>query len=206
MIIVDIETTGLDNQKHAIADIGSICLIEDFIKKAFVIGSEISLELRIPNDAEIDSKALEINGYTIEQLRNPSRIYPEKAIEEFITFTKQVRDRTIAGENPRFDLDFLRAPAKKHGVKFPFGYRTIDLHTLAYCHHLRNSMPIPIVNNRTALNLDEILSCVGLPPEPKPHRGLQGAKLEAESFSRIIFGRPLFPEYSDFKIPEYMLI
>lgn len=205
MIFVDVETTGLNPEKNAIADIGAVYLTKPEDQSLFIPSGEIYLQPRVPNDAEIDAKALEINGYTIDELRNPVRIIPEKAIKEFIAWAENIHDRTLAGENPRFDLDFLRTTAVRYNAEFHFGYRTIDLHTICYCHHLKSGKKIPIENGRTAITLDKTLDYVGLPPEQKPHRGLRGAKLEAEAFSRLIFGKSLFPEYKEFKVPEYLL-
>jgi hypothetical protein len=43
-----------------------------------------------------------------------------------------------------------------------------------------------------------------LPPEPYPHNGLRGAKIEAEALSRLIYGKNLLEEYKEFKIPQYL--
>ncbi len=37
--------------------------------------------------------------------------------------------------------------------------------------------------------------------EGKPHNALEDAKLTAECFSRLVYGKNLFPEYAKFKIP-----
>lgn len=57
----------------------------------------------------------------------------------------------------------------------------------------------------SALSLDKILEYAGLPPEPKPHRAINGAKREAEAFYRMRYGKPLFPEFKKFPLPEYLL-
>lgn len=44
---------------------------------------------------------------------------------------------------------------------------------------------------------------VGLPSEPKPHTGINGATYEAEAFSRLIFGKLLFNDFKVFNIPNH---
>lgn len=100
MIFVDVETTGLNPEKNAIADIGAVYLTKPEDQSLFIPSGEIYLQPRVPNDAEIDAKALEINGYTIDELRNPVRIIPEKAIKEFIAWAENIHDRTLAGGIP----------------------------------------------------------------------------------------------------------
>jgi len=54
------------------------------------------------------------------------------------------------------------------------------------------------------MDLPKILEFVGLRDERKFHNALEDCKLEAECFSRIIYGKNLLLEYSDFLIPGYL--
>jgi hypothetical protein len=56
----------------------------------------------------------------------------------------------------------------------------------------------------TRLSADTTLKYVGIPPEPKPHHALNGAKYEAEAFSRLIYGKNLLHEFAQFAVPEYL--
>jgi len=55
------------------------------------------------------------------------------------------------------------------------------------------------------LSLDEIAKYAGLKEEPRPHNALTGAKFEAEAFSRIVYGKPLLPEFKNYEVPKYLL-
>ena len=81
----------------------------------------------------------------------------------------------------------------------------MDKKHFCYFHHLKRGVVPPTKENRTALNLDKIANYVGLPDESKPHHALNGAKLEAEAFSRFIYGKPLFEEFKRFPVPDYLL-
>lgn len=198
MLVVDVETTGLDEKKHSIVSVGAVYLLkpeEQFYREA-----------RIWPGAEISDIALEINGFTKEQITDPNKLSQKQMLEEFLEWTSQFENLTILGENPRFDLNFLNESFKREGLRFGLGYRTVDLHTLAYRELMRNVLtPIPLKNRTSAVNMDFTLRYVGLPAEPKPHNALTGAKLEAEAIHRLVYRTGLLKEFENYEIPEHLL-
>lgn len=197
MIVLDIETTGIHPWKNAIASIGAV----DFNSSK----NQFYQEVCISNDADIQEGALRVNGFTREELIDTKKPMLQKVIEEFIEWVRMCEEKTIAGLNPAFDRDFLRAAFHTCEIPFPFSHRTIDVHSLCYTHALKRGIPPLMKRGITALSTDLILNYVGLPPEPKPHHALMGAKMEAETFSRLIHGSPLFSEFNHHTIPEYLL-
>lgn len=196
MIVVDVETTGLDSKKNSIVSIGAV----DFLNPL----NQFYEECRIWREAEIVQKALEINGFTEEEVRSPNKKTLEKTIKEFAEWLKHIKDITIAGENPFFDRDFLYNSAERYGIDLNIGHRIIDLHTLCYSHFLKRGIPSPKRNKRSDLNADGVFEYVGLPMEPRPHKAITGAKMEAEAFSRLIYGKPLLEEFEEYPIPNYL--
>lgn len=205
MIVVDVETTGLDPQKHSIVSIGAV----DFYAPSY----QFYTECIIYPGAEISERALEINGFTEEQLYDPTKPNLEQAINEFIEWTEKAVDKTFAGENPAFDRDFLTAsflrykpgPEGRSEWYKQFTHRTVDLHSLCYSHLLRSGKVPPSKSGRSDLSTDKILNYVGLPEEPRPHNALTGAKMEAEAFSRIIHRKTLLDEFEKHPIPDHIL-
>ena len=197
MIVVDVETTGIDPRRHSIVSIGAI----DFFNPENLFYQEC----RIWNGAEISKEALEINGFLEEEIKNSDKKSLEEVIKDFIKWTESIDETTLAGENPSFDRDFLKASAERYNIDWPLGYRTIDLHSLCYSHYLRRGLIPPTKEKRTKLNTDAILKYAGLSAEPKPHNALTGAKMEAEAFSRLIFGKSLLEEFESYPIPNYLL-
>lgn len=196
MIILDVETTGLYPEKNSIVSIGAV----DFESR-----STFYEECRIWDGAEIDQKALEVNGFTEEQIKDSSKKSLEEAVKEFLDWTKPCEDKTLAGENPSFDRDFLMSSAKRANLNYIFGIRTIDLHSICYKDHLKKGFKIPLQKERSAISLDKTLEYVGLTQEPKPHNALNGAMLEAEAFSRLIYGKPFFEVFENYPIPSHLL-
>lgn len=94
-----------------------------------------------------------------------------------------------------FDVGFLHWTYRYRYFAWRFGRRTVDLHAVAYCRWLLDPqmrLRVPLKNDRTSpLSLDAILSCLGLPPEPKPHNALTGARCAAEAFRRLMPDCPL---------------
>lgn len=195
MIILDIETTGIDPENNSIISIGAL----DFFNPL----NQFYVECRIFKNAEISEEALAINGFTREQILFTNKYSLEEGLLKYTDWLKHVGEKTIAGENPGFDRGFLNASFERCGLKrIPF--RTIDLHTLSYVNHLVNGIAIPLKEGVSNINLDFTLGYAGLPSEPKPHNALTGAKYEAEAFSRIIYGKGLLDEFKNFPIPEYL--
>jgi DNA polymerase-3 subunit epsilon len=197
MIVVDVETTGFNPEKHSIVSIGAV----DFLNPK----NQFYKECQIWKGAEITKEASEINGFSEEEIKNPDKETLEEIIRSFLQWAENIKNKTIAGENPSFDRDFLKNSAQRYGIDWPFGYRTIDLHTLCYTHYLKRGLNPPTKNERIDLNIDKILVYVGLPEEPKPHNALVGARMEAEAISRLIYGKSLLKEFNNYNIPNYLL-
>ena len=197
MIVVDVETTGLDPKKHSIVSIGAV----DFSKPE----NQFYQECRIWDGAKVSPEALEVNGFSEEEVRDPHKKTLEEVIKGFFKWVEKLPEKTIAGQDPSFDKGFLKASAERCGIEWTLGHRTVDLHSICYFHHLKKGINPPTKEGRTALNLDKIANYVGLPEEPKPHNALTGAKVEAEAFSRFVFGKLLLEEFEKFPIPDHLL-
>ncbi|HLF53838.1 MAG TPA: hypothetical protein VI544_01540, partial [Candidatus Nanoarchaeia archaeon] len=55
--------------------------------------------------------------------------------------------------------------------------------------------------DHSAMSLSKVLELCGMQDNRKAHNGLEDAKLTAECFSRLIYGKGLLPEYSQFELP-----
>lgn len=200
MIVVDVETTGQDTRACSILSIGAVN--HEKPKEIFYI------ECRAFRSAVIDPKELERNGFTIEQARNPEALPVAAAVEMFVAWFKaaECKDKTLAGQRVgSFDQIFLELAIKRAGLKPPFGYLSVDLHSVARFHMKTRGLKPPVdKNGNSALSLDRVLKYCGLEPETIPHHARTGAKLEAEAFSRLERGVGLLAEYSKFQIPQYL--
>lgn len=193
MLVIDAEFSGLDPRAHSIVSIGAV----DFEHPE----RQFYGECRIWEGAHIMPEAIAVCGFTEEQVRDPKKQSLEELAQSFHRWIEQSDDRTLAGQNVALDRDFLNEAFRRAGLEFRFAHRNVDSHSVAYAYLRGKGMPLPKKDDlQSALSLDKILTILGLPPEPKPHIALNGAKLEAEALSRMIYGTNLLPEFVQYPI------
>jgi len=192
MIVADIEATGLDFHKHSLLSIGAVDF--EYPERQFYG------ECRMWDGASIMTDAIAVNGFTKQECMDPKKQSIKDLMENFLQWIEQCEDKTLAGQNPSFDRDFLNDSFARAHIGWHFSYRTLDLNSMAYMDMIKRGLPVQQKNNRADLNLNTILKYLGLPEEPVPHHGLNGAKYEAEAFSRLLYGKNLLPEFAEYPI------
>ena len=195
MLIVDVETSGLSPEKCSILSIGALDL-ENPDQRFYG-------ECRVWDGAHISDEAMEINGFTEEQAKDTNKKSEAELVTEFLEWSQHLKNRTITGQNPSFDRDFLQSAAGRAKLSWDLAHRTIDTHTLAYMHIVKmgGEAPVDQQHRRSNLDLDAILNYCGIPDEPMPHNALTGAMSHAEVTSRLLYDKKLLPEFEQFDIP-----
>ena len=209
MIALDIETSGGNPIEHGIWQIGAIDLdtMEEFLEEG-----------RIDEEDKISEEALTIIGKTEEELRDKNKQSQKELLKNFFKWLEGRRMKNLLCHLPEFDQGFLRYKAIKYFRKDPFWpdfHRAFDLHTIAQVKFFElNGKFLTKEDNNSDMGLGNILKLCGIEDERKrlengkiskegkPHNALEDAKLEAECFSRLMFGKNLFPEFDKFEIPE----
>lgn len=115
---VDIETTGLNCAVHEIIE---ICIITD--------GQIFNSKIKPKRLQFADPRALEINSYNDKDWLDAPTF---EAIHKKIV--RLLAGKTIAGHNPKFDIEFLNEAFAHVGSGFVTGHRVLDTVTLAYEH------------------------------------------------------------------------
>tara|TARA_B100000745_G_scaffold292473_1_gene233367 strand:- start:26306 stop:26899 length:594 start_codon:yes stop_codon:yes gene_type:complete len=195
MLILDIEASGTNYEQHSIVSIGALDLRNP--------ENRFYGECRIWEGASIMDGALEVNGFTEEEITDPHKQTEGELIQKFLDWAETLEDRTFGGQNVSFDRDYVRAACERAGLNYTFAYRTVDSHSLAWMHHIMHGLnpPIDTEHKRSALNLDAVLNYCGIPEEPQPHNALTGALSHAEVINRLLYGRKLLPEFERYDIP-----
>ncbi len=106
--------------------------------------------------------------FTRQQLEDSSKKSETELMKEFFSWIEKFENKTLAGQNPTFDRNFLNAAAKRAGLGMIIWRRTIDLHAICYAHMLGRRLEIPLSNERSDLTADMIFNYVGLSKEPRP--------------------------------------
>ena len=195
MLVLDIEASGLNVEKHSIVSLGALDLDNP--------SNRFYAECRVWDGAHIDPQALEVNGFTEAEITDSNKMTEEELIRNFIGWSKDLQNRTFAGQNVSFDRDMAKAAAHRAHENWNFAHRTIDAHTLCWMHMVKAGLQPPVdeEHHRSALNLDTVLNYCGIPDEPEPHNALTGALCHAEVISRLLYDKKLLPEFEQYDIP-----
>jgi DNA polymerase III epsilon subunit-like protein len=195
MIVLDVESSGLLPETHSILSLGALDLDNPT--------NQFYEECRVWEAAEIEEEALRINGFTREEITGKGvRQSEAELITAFVAWALEgPPDRTLAAQNPSFDLEFVQAACRRAGIECPFAKRTIDIHSLVWLHMTERGIVPPQRKGHSAINLDTALSYCGIPEEPKPHNALTGAFCHAEVIARIAYTKKLLPDFSTYDIP-----
>ncbi len=200
MIVLDIETTGVSPELDSILSIGAVDMLAPGQRQFYG-------ECRLQTDRQWNKAALDINGFSQEQIFDTKKPTEKELLLEFTAWFRLSINRTIGGLHVEsFDVPFLRSAAERNEVSSEFGKRCVDLHTLAYAKMLQLGHEIPIdTQGFSLLKTDEIHIFTGIGSEPRPHNALTGAQYEAESINRIIHGKELLEMFENKPLPEYLL-
>jgi DNA polymerase III epsilon subunit-like protein len=193
MIVVDLEMTGLDVERHCIISLGAI----DFFQPTRML----YLECRIRPGAEYDEQAFLVHGLSNDYLSKQS-LSEQQLLMQFSAWAGQSPTRVLMGQNVWTDAEFLRRAYELYHFDWLFGHRIIDLHSVAVAHHYLRGKMVPLKNATTDLGLDKISQYCGIPKRnsDEPHNALTDAKFTAECLSRLLLGKPLLPEFVKYPV------
>ncbi len=182
---LDIETSGLRPQDGAvILAIG--CVVEKPSKKGTTFGEFYGVVTPTELEwANASPKALEVNGLTLEVLREEGRPFCDVR-DGFLRFLAEngveKGKAQVIGQNPNFDLSFLHHFMGEYlnFIGFPWDdvIDTRDLYSI-----LANREVVPVLKYRSSENLSQAL---GIAPEPWPHNALEGARVVHCNYAKMI--------------------
>lgn len=175
ILLLDLETTGTDETRHAIAQIGA----------AWLDAPGTFFRRVRPDESRpaIDPDALRVNGETMNTLADPARTPEHIAVCELLGWVKARsgdRDRVMfCGWNVHFDHRFLRDAFRRVGVDMdatPFRHSLLDLHALVWREQAMRREPedAPIFGD-IVRGADHAAQILGLESEARPHNALTGA-------------------------------
>ena len=208
MIVVDLETSGVDLAKAGIWQIGAV----DFENPPRIFLEEA----RIDNEDKVTKESTQVHGKGEKELRDRKKQSQKQLLIRFFKWCEKSKIKNFACQNPQFDVAFLEIKARKYGLKLPLNYHAFDLHSIAQTKYLQLKKKFLIIENRSGMGLSTIIKFCGLVDERKhlekgkvvkegkEHNALEDAKLTAECLSRILKGKNLLKEYNKFPIPKYL--
>ena len=160
LAITDIETTGLDAQRHEIIDLG-LLLVE---QANFKILDRFEVKIKPTNLKEAAKKALTSVGYSDKEWKKAWEL--EQAIQ---IFSEKTKGAVFLSQNSYFEWSFLEQAFRRTGVEDLMDYHRLDLFSIAWA--VRKNFP-----GMSKFSLTSLGKYFSLPTEPLPHRASSGAK------------------------------
>lgn len=170
-IFLDIETTGLDPQKHKAIDIA--CSITDPELKAPCVTYESLIKRPLETFEEANPISLSINGLTHEMVQQGKTI--EEVSKDIVSLFSGLgihrNNAVFLCQNPSFDRGFFSqiVPISLQ-EKLLWPYHWLDLASMFW---ITNSKELS-KRSEFQLSKDSIASFYKLLPEKKPHRAMNG--------------------------------
>ncbi len=197
MIVLDIESSGLDSGRCGIWQIGAVELENP--KNTFLE------ESCIDDEDEVIEEALLVIGKTEAELRDKKKQSQKQMIKNFLKWCETCGERIIGGHNVGWDITFLQNKCLRYGLKNKFsnlvGVRTIDLHTVASLRYKEKNGTFKLnegKKGKSEMSLPNVMEFCGLKDtrrvvdrgkivkEGVPHNALTDAKLTAEYLRRLL--------------------
>ena len=123
IIFIDTETGGVNAEKSALIQLSGIIEVNGVEKEKF------NFYIKPFKNSEINEKALDVQGRTLEELRTDKYIDESIIYKKFLEILDKYIDKydkndkfIVAGYNVKFDIDILKALFERNNNKFLFSY------------------------------------------------------------------------------------
>lgn len=166
LALIDVETTGLDPDRHEMIDIGAIYIESD--------GRELGrffVRMQPAHPERVDPSAQAVNGFSVERWQSLGAVSAAEAADLFEAFHQSMaKDRKVifTAFNVWFDQAFVSRwlAREQHSFRHWYHYQVLDLPSMAWARGLRG------------LTGTEIAAALGIADEtrdPLQHTGETGA-------------------------------
>jgi DNA polymerase-3 subunit epsilon len=167
LVFIDLETSGLQAPTAEILEVGL----------AFDDGRDVSFKVKPEHIETADPKALAVNGYRAEDW-----VGAISQREAAVRIAAAINECLLAGQCTKFDVGFLEALSRQTGIEIKTRY-ALDLVTLTYEHLHPLGCP--------SLSMTPVCEFLGIPPEPKVHQAINGARMARKVFGILQRAGPL---------------
>lgn len=169
IILVDLETTGLDVTLHEVIEIAAYKLSPDTLE----IIDSWSTKIKPKNLETANPKALEVNGYNDEEWVNAMR--PRKAWK---TFSKFAKDGILMAYNVSFDSTFIHSAFQQYGIESTLDYHTLDIPSMVWAQY----------QPKQSLSMRAVSPLLGVEKEPDVHRAMAGVQNAYQIVLKLVKG------------------
>jgi oligoribonuclease len=184
-VFVDTETSGLDPFLHVPIDLGVV--VVDLSSGEEKASYETLLTVTDEEWHGKDPNSAAIHGLTFEQLATGvSRSAAAKAIEKLLVAAGVTNDKAFfICQNPSFDRPFFAKiipQYRQEALQWP--YHWLDLASMYWALVVTKGQHP--VSQSISVSKDSIASALGLPPEKRPHRAINGVRHLISCYERLV--------------------
>ena len=123
LAFIDLETTGLDPEKHEIIEIGALVVKQPELK----IIDELDVKVKPLHIETADPAALRINGY-----RESEWLFAADLSQALKLLAEKTQNAVMVAQNVTFDWSFLNKAFRATGIVNKMHYHKLDLISMAY--------------------------------------------------------------------------
>lgn len=180
-ILIDTETTGFDEKKHQIIEVG-ILVIKDL---KVIDEFEVKIKHR---EYTISAKAMEANKINIIE-HEKEALFEKEASEKILEFLNKHKGENdegyiVIGQNVQFDIKFLEEmflrAYKIKEYRQAVSYRSLDIMQLAMIKNLEGKISLE------KQDLDSILKELNIEIPENRHRALTDCYLEMDAMIKLL--------------------
>lgn len=173
LLLIDVETTGLDPQRDSIVQIASCVLEKDDLHE------ERHFESLVRPDTTMTESARDVHGLSDAQLESAPQL--AEVIERFSRYAPT--DAILCGHNVGFDASFLRSAYQRLNREYPFDYHTVDIWSLAFFILGAEGL------STGPFNLNQLCALYGI-PRGRHHSALEDVRASAMVLRYLSAGLP----------------
>lgn len=169
LAFTDLETTGMWPPEGEIIELGLVLV--DAHSLGFL--DRLNLKVKPQHIATAHPEALRVNGYSPNQWRDAVSL--DTALRQYI---EKAKGAALCAWRVAFDFAFLQAAMHDTGL-LPEGHQTTQLCVYSMAFHALHK------KNIRPFRLKTVAQFLGLPPEPEPHRAINGAEQAFEIYKKL---------------------
>lgn len=177
LLLVDLETTGLDSDRHEIIQIAAVLLDKKTLKEKKVFSSYI----RPRNWKRRDLASMKVNKISLSQVKNAPGL--KEVLKKFKRiFGKNIILSYYVGV---LDINFLLESFTKSRLLYPFDYHTFNIWGLFFS-FLAKKNQLKSKKDFAGFGLESLIKYFKIKPKGNLHNALTDARVEAEILRKIV--------------------
>lgn len=168
LLVLDVETTGLDPSADAIVQLAAVIL------DAQTLAERRAFSTLVRTAKPISDSAYDVHGLGLKDLETAPEL--PAALSQFREFADS--SAIICGHNVGFDYAFLKNGYLQLGWTFPFDYHTLDIWSLAFFILGADGIQLP------KYDLDHLCGLYGI-PRAAHHDALQDVRASSQILRQL---------------------